>query len=206
MALAAKLFVRFGRLRIPYMSKIGRKPIDLSDVQVDINGQEIRYAGKKESGVYMLPVSLEAELSNGFLRLVPSRIVTFSPKEKRDINRVWGLHHALLQNKIFGAKQNFELLLQINGLGYKAVLASSDKLVFSLGYSHKIDFNLPVGVSAEVDGKTGQRLILRSSDNVVLGQSASRIRALRPPEPYKGTGVKFASEVLRRKAGKTKSS
>ncbi len=187
------------------MSKIGRRPIDFQGVQVDIKNNEISYKGKKDAGVYILPDILEVEVEGNMLRLAPSRSVVLSVRERRDMNRVWGLSHALLKNKIFGAKQGFEIVLQINGLGYKAVVTSPQKLIFSLGKSHKIDFELPAGIAAEVDGKTGQRLVLKSSDNVILGQAAGKIRALRPPEPYKGTGIKLASETLFRKPGKTKS-
>jgi large subunit ribosomal protein L6 len=189
------------------MSKIGRKPINLNGVQVNISNNEIQYKGKKAAGTFMLPDVLGAEVDNGSLRLAPARpLLEFSTRERRDLNRVWGLNYALLKNKIFGASQDFEIVLQINGLGYKAVIASPQKLVFSLGKSHKIDFILPAGVTVDVDSKTGQRLTLKSSDNVILGQTASKIKAFRPPEPYKGTGIKLASETLFRKPGKTKSS
>jgi large subunit ribosomal protein L6 len=188
------------------MSKIGRKPIALNGVQVDIKGQEIHYKGKKNTGVFELSPLLEAEVASDVLRLIPAKDRTVSARDKRDLNRVWGLNYALLKNKISGARQEFELPLQINGLGYKAVAAGASKVVFSLGYSHKIDFPLPAGVAVDIDAKTGQRLTLRSVDNVLLGQVASRIRELRPPECYKGTGIKFASQVIFRKSGKTKSS
>jgi large subunit ribosomal protein L6 len=123
-------------------------------------------------------------------------------KGVRTINNVWGLHRALLANKIQGAAQGFEKNLEINGLGYKAV-PSGRKVVFTLGHSHKIDFELPEGVTLETD-KTGQKLSVKSVDKEVLGQVCSLIRALKPPEPYKGTGIKEAGEVITRKAGKTK--
>lgn len=92
--------------------------------------------------------------------------------------------------------------MRINGLGFKAV-SVGDKLQFSLGFSHKLDFSLPTGVSVEID-KTGQVLLLKAADKEILGHVCSKIRALRPPEPYKGTGVQRADEVIRRKVGKTK--
>ena len=108
----------------------------------------------------------------------------------------------MLANKIKGADNEFEKVLQINGLGFKATVAGQ-KLVLTLGYTHKIDFTLPKGVSAEVD-KTGQRLVFKSADRELVGQVASEIRMMRPPEPYKGTGVKYELEVITRKAGKAK--
>jgi len=181
------------------MSKIGRRPILVGNAQVEIKGSEIHYTGKKESGVYNLPQELSAQVSGKELTLVPAQ------ENILDINRIWGLHRALIANKIKGADVGFEKQLRINGLGFKAVL-SGQKLQFSLGFSHKIDFVVPQNVSIEVD-KSGQTMMLRSSDRDLLGQVCSDIRALRPAarDPYKVTGILYANEVIRRKAGKTKS-
>lgn len=178
------------------MSKIGRKPIDILNAQVEIKGNEIHYKGKKTSGVHILDDLLEAEINNKQLFIKPRKVTS-------DTNRIWGLHRALVANKIIGSETGFEKKLRINGLGFKAVLAGP-KIQFSLGYSHKIDFNLPKDVTLEVD-KTGQLLTFKSSFKDLLGQVCSDIRALRPPEPYKGTGIKYESEVILRKAGKAKS-
>lgn len=179
------------------MSKIGRKAIDIGNVQVDIKGQEVHYKGKKASGVHVLPQGLTAKLEDKKLYI--------SEEEKssnRSLNRVWGLHRALIANAIKGADVGFEKQVQINGLGFKAALAGN-KIVFSLGYSHKIDFDLPKEVSLEID-KTGQLLTFKSANKELLGHVCSVVKALRPPEPYKGTGIKLANEVIARKAGKTK--
>ena len=178
------------------MSKIGRKPIDIGSAKVEIKGQEVHYSGKKGSGVYVLPEGMSAKLDGKLLSL------TFDKRDGSDVNRIWGLHRALLANHIKGIQQDFEKVLQINGLGFKAAV-SGNKVVFSLGFSHKIDFVLPKDVSLEVD-KTGQRLVFRSPNKELMGQVCSQVRALRPPEPYKGTGVKLETEVIARKAGKTK--
>jgi large subunit ribosomal protein L6 len=181
------------------MSKIGRKPIDIGSAKVEVKGQEVHYSGKKGNGVYVLPKELIAELDGKNLKIKANDAVHI---DARNLNRIWGLHRALLANAIKGCQQEFEKVIQINGLGFKAAL-SGNKVVFSLGYSHKIDFNLPAGVSLEID-KTGQRLVFRSSDRELVGQVCSQVRALRPPEPYKGTGIKLDTEVIARKAGKTK--
>ena len=183
------------------MSKIGRKPIDLGAVTVEISGQEVRYKGKKGVEVYLLPEELTARVEGNKLLLAFERQGK-SRAFLRDINRIWGLHRALLASKIKGAEVEFTRALQINGLGFKAALAGS-KLVLSLGFVHKIDFPLPVGVSVEID-KTGQNLTFKSADKELIGQVASKIRALRPPEPYKGTGIKYLNEIIVRKAGKAK--
>lgn len=178
------------------MSKIGRKPISCAGVTVTINGNEIHYKGPRVSGVYVLPSELQAVRQD-------NNLVLKTVEKTTDHNRIWGMHRALLANIIKGAAAPFEKIIQINGLGFKAALADS-KITFSLGFSHKIDFNLPQGVTLELD-KTGQKLTFKSSDKALLGHVCSQIRALRPPEPYKGTGIKVSTEVLIRKAGKTKS-
>lgn len=178
------------------MSKIGRKPIDIGSAKVEIKGQEVHYSGKKGSGVYVLPEGMNAKVDGNLLYL------SFDKKNGSDVNRIWGLHRALLANNIKGIQQDFEKVLQITGLGFKAAVSGS-KVVFSLGYSHKIDFTLPKEVTLEVD-KTGQRLVFRSPNKELMGLVCSQVRALRPPEPYKGTGIKLETEVIARKAGKTK--
>lgn len=180
------------------MSKIGRKAIDTKGVQVEIKGHDVHYKGAKASGVHTLPKYLEAVVDGDKLAL---KVVKAFANE-RFINRDWGLHRSLLANKFEGASKGFERQLKINGLGYKAQV-SGKKVVFTLGFSHKIDFELPDDVVMEVD-KTGQALTLKSPDKELVGHVASMIRSLRPPEPYKGTGVKFVEEVILRKAGKAK--
>ena len=180
------------------MSKIGRKPIELGSVQVDVKGNEIHYKGKTSSGVHIVPECLEVQLSED-----KKSLVLLCKDLTRENKTLWGLHRALLANKFIGADTGFIRELKINGLGYKGIL-SGNKITFSLGYSHKIDFPLPEGISVEID-KTGQNLKIKGSEKEKVGLVASKIRALRPPEPYKGTGVKFLDETILRKAGKTKS-
>ncbi len=178
------------------MSKIGRKPIPIGGVTIEIKGNEIQYKGKKASGVFDLDKSLNAELKGKDLYIKPQGEIT------TDTNRIWGLNRALLNNRIKGADVGFRKQLRINGLGFKAAIAGP-KIQFSLGFSHKIDFNLPKNVTAEVD-KTGQLMTFDSFDKDLLGQVCSDVRALRPPEPYKGTGIQYVGETIRRKAGKAK--
>lgn len=180
------------------MSKIGRKTIDIGKVKVDIKGNEVHYSGPKNSGVYVLPSTLIPHLESELLSIGIDEVQQLP----RDINREWGLHRALLFNAIQGAGVGFEKKIQINGLGYKAVLTGS-KIVFSLGYSHKVDFELPKGVSVEID-RSGQNLTFTSYDKELVGHVCSVIKSFRPTEPYKGTGIKLSTEVIARKAGKTK--
>lgn len=189
-----KLFALFGKDN--HMSKIGRKPIAVDNAKVEVKGQQVHYKGKFSSGVHELPEFIKIDFDGSFVKL------TLLETENNN-NKFWGLHRALLANKIKGSNELFEKKVQIVGLGFKAELLGKTKVKFSLGFSHKIEKPLPEIVSLEID-KTGQILTFKSSDKEVLGQVCATIRALRPPEPYKGTGIKFVGEVIRRKAGKTK--
>ncbi len=181
------------------MSKIGRKSIDISGITVDIKGQQISYKGPKASGSYTLPNSLVAQVSGGRLKIVPAGKESL---KQRILNREWGMHRALLYNALVGSKREFEKIVEIVGLGYKGV-AAGNKLTFTLGYSHKVDFEVPKGVSVSID-KTGQRITVSSADRELLGLVCSKMCELRRPEPYKGTGVKLSTETVIRKAAKGK--
>jgi len=178
------------------MSKIGRKPIDIGNAQIEIKDNSVNYKGKLAEGLHELPDLLGIELKGKELYITAN-------KTTKDTNRLWGLHRALLANKVKGADVGFEKVLRINGLGFKAILSGSN-IQFSLGFSHKIDFTVPSDVKVEVD-RSGQLMTFKSPYKDILGQVCSDVRSLRPPEPYKGTGIKYDTEVIRRKAGKTKS-
>jgi len=179
------------------MSKIGRKPITLGNVQVQVHNHTVTYKGKNASGTHELPDFIDAHVDGNRLTLNVAEDL-----RDRDTSRVWGLHRALLANEIHGADVGFVKQLQINGLGFKAAL-SGIKVVFKLGYTDKIELPLPKEVSLEID-KTGQLLTFKSFDRMVLGEVCDKVRSFRVPEPYKGTGIKYSDEVIVRKAGKTK--
>ncbi len=183
------------------MSKLGRKPIDISGAQVTVKDNQIHYKGAKASGMYSLSNRFNATITDNKLTLVPRADAIIGLK-KGDVNQEWGMHRALLANEIVGAKNEFEKIIEIVGLGFKAVQSGS-KLVFTLGYSHKIDFELPKGISIAID-KTGQKLTLKSADKGLLGLTCDQICSFRRPEPYKGTGIKVSTDVIFRKVGKTK--
>ncbi|MCX5924047.1 MAG: 50S ribosomal protein L6 [Candidatus Dependentiae bacterium] len=176
------------------MSKIGRKPISTQNVAVTIDGQIVSYKGAKKSGTYLLPDCLRAKLENDFLK-----IELTNPLDKKN-NNFWGLHRALLSNELMGSVDEFAENVVIVGLGYKGEL-KGNTIVFSLGYSHKIDFELPADVAVVID-KTGQKINIRSTSKFLVGDVAQRICALRRPEPYKGTGVRLQDEIIHRKTGK----
>jgi large subunit ribosomal protein L6 len=186
------------------MSKIGRKPIKIDGVTVELKGHDVHYKGPKSSGVYHLPSELNARVEAAELFVVPvASRDGMTQKQVRNIHRAWGLHHALLANELSGAAKEFEKLLEINGLGYKAALADK-KIILTLGYSHKIEKDVPAEITIEID-RSGQKVKVRSFDKNLVGQFCSEIRRLREPEPYKGKGIKLQTEVIFRKsAGKGK--
>ena len=177
------------------MSKIGRKPIRLDGVTLEIKEQELHYKGPHASGVYVLPKELMVEV-------VDNELFVKVKEKTRDVNRIWGLHRALLSGKIEGAAKLFERQVKITGLGYKAV-SKGKQIEFSLGYSHKINFDLPEGVTVDID-KPGQLITVKSADKQAVGQVCGEFRLLRPTEPYKGTGVRLITDIVIRKAGKAK--
>lgn len=185
------------------MSKIGKKEIVIDGVTVDITPEGVRYSGKYASGLYQIPSELKVEKTDrGGLLITPTVAFESTMAIPKHIKEVWGLHRALLASRLQGAATQFERRIKIVGLGFKALLRGSE-MEFSLGYSHKIPFVLPVGVTATVD-KTGQKIVLQAADKELVGLVASKMRNLRKPERYKGTGVLYDEEVIVLKAGKTK--
>lgn len=176
------------------MSKIGRKPILIQDVDVAVNGQVVTYKGKKAEGTYLLPDCLRVKLENDAL------VLELANQKDTKNKKFWGMHRALLANEIAGSKEDFSTTVVIVGLGYKGEL-KGDSIEFSLGYSHKINFKVPEKVKVDID-KSGQNLTITSTDKFLMGDVAQRICALRRPEPYKGTGVRLKTEQILRKVGK----
>ena len=181
------------------MSKVGRKPIACGSLKIAVDGQKILYSDSS----YVLPLELKAEVIGAELFVKPNDTATQGMRQ-REVNRVWGLHRALLANNIKGLQKEFTIDLRIVGLGYKAVVAGK-KITFNLGYSHPKYFDLPENVSLKTD-KSGQLLTVSSQDKMAAGLVASEIIQLRKPEPYKGTGIQIVGQEIARKAGKTKSS
>lgn len=175
------------------MSKVGRRPIPLPQgVKVDIQGARVSVQGQKGRLEYSVPpriaVALEGE------SLVVSR-----EDDERQSRAFHGLARSLLANMVHGVSQGFEKGLDVVGVGYR-VQKSESKLVFQLGYSHPVEFPLPEGISAVVESPT--RFKVQGIDKAQVGQVAAHIRAFRPPDSYKGKGLRYTGEVLRLKAGK----
>lgn len=180
------------------MSKIGRKPILLNNVNITVNDNIIAYKGRESFGEYKIPEQLVVRVENEYIFLS----IKDQYKKDKDINMIWGLHRALLNNLITGASNLFVKSLKIDGLGFK-VESQGSVLTFYLGFSHKISYEVPSEVFFEID-KTKQNITLRSAKKDLLGHIAATIKALRPVEPYKGKGISYLNEKIFRKAGKTK--
>jgi len=175
------------------MSRIGKIPVSVPDgVKVTLNEGSISVEGPKGKLMTTVPAKISVKVEGKELRVSRE---SDSPNDRA----MHGLTRKLIGNMVEGVSQGFRRVLQINGVGYKAEV-SGQKLNLTLGFSHLIEFPLPPGVTAKVDRQT--LITLESSDKQALGQTAASIRSLKAPEPYKGKGIKYQEEVIRRKAGK----
>ena len=175
------------------MSRIGKKPIGIpSGVHVGVHGQQVEVKGPKGRLELQVHELCSVRVDNG-------TVVVGRGAEHRTAKALHGLTRALVANMIRGVTEGFERKLEIVGIGYRVQLAGRN-LTFSLGYSHPIYYQLPPGVTAAVDKQTV--ITISGVDRQLVGEVAAGIRKLRPPEPYKGKGVRYANEQVRRKAGK----
>jgi large subunit ribosomal protein L6 len=176
------------------MSRVGSKPITLPDkVSVDVAEQGLRVKGPKGELETPLPAGVAARVENGELSFDRGG----SDRQSRAFH---GLARALAANAVQGVSQGFERRLQIVGVGYRA-LAKGKQVELSLGYSHPVVFDPPEGIEVAVEDQT--KLVVRGIDKQAVGQVAAKLRSLRPPDPYKGKGVRYADETVRLKAGKS---
>ncbi len=177
------------------MSRIGKKPIEIPQgTKVDIRGSEVDVKGPKGQLMYVLPPNITVSIDDG--RLTVGR--AYDRKTERSLH---GLARSILANMVTGVSHGYRKVLSIVGVGYRAQVKGTT-LSFTLGYSHPVEYALPEGVSATVDDKQ-TTITLSGFDKQVLGQAAANIRELRPPDVYKGKGVRYAGERLKLKAGKT---
>ncbi len=177
------------------MSRIAKSPVDLpAGVDIKFNGKEITVKGGK--GTLSLVVNNEVDVKQEDKTLHFSAI-----GGGKQSSALAGTTRALVNNMVHGVTKGFEKKLQLNGVGYRAK-AAGKTLNLTLGFSHPVEYALPVGVTAETPSQT--EIVLKCIDKQLLGQAAAEIRAFRPPEPYKGKGVRYADEYVRRKDAKKK--
>ncbi len=177
------------------MSRIGKKPIDLPNgVSVSLSGRSIAVKGPRGSLSWEVPQRISVKQADG-------KIVLEREDEAREARALHGLSRSLVNNMVAGVSQGYTKNLEIVGVGYRAQVQGR-KLVLALGYSHPVEYNLPEGINAEVDKK--QVLITLSGiDKQKIGQVAAELKALRPPDAYKGKGIRYQGERIKLKAGKT---
>ena len=175
------------------MSRIGRLPIDIpGGVTVNIDGQNVSVKGPK--GELSLVVSNPIRVA-----IEENQVIVTRPDDERASRSLHGLTRTLIANQIIGVTQGYEKALEVVGTGYR-VAAKGSSVEFALGYSHPITVDPPAGITFEVEGNN--KLTVKGIDKQAVGEVAANIRKLRKPEPYKGKGVRYAGEVVRRKAGK----
>ena len=176
------------------MSRIGKKPIALpKDVKIQVQGNVVAVQGPKGKVETPLPKGIRLEQKDGVLTAI---------RENDSQAAVHGLARALVNNAVEGVTKGWQRELEIVGVGYRAELKGKRTVVFSLGFSHPIEYPLPTGVDAAVDPKQ-TRITLNGIDRQKVGQVAAEMRSLRPPDPYKNKGVRYAGERLKKKVGKT---
>lgn len=174
------------------MSKIGKKLIEVpSGVVVSLEADLVIVKGPKGELTYKIPRELKLSLSDNKLLVVP--VI----KSKRT-PALWGTLRAVISNMVLGVTKGFDKKLEIEGVGFKAQMQGND-LVFSLGYSHPVIFEIPSGITADVVKNT---ITISGFSKELVGQTAANIRSLKKPEPYKGKGIRYAGEIIKRKAGK----
>ena len=176
------------------MSRIGRKPVVVpAGVEVAVNGNIVTVKGPKGRLEQEISKNLTVEVKEG-------EVVVTRPTDNREDRSQHGLARTLINNMIIGVTQGFEKKMQLIGVGYKAE-KKGNTLVMNLGYSHPVEMVDPEGITTEVPNAT--EIIVKGADKALVGNYAANIRAWRKPEPYKGKGIKYVDEVIRRKEGKT---
>ncbi len=176
------------------MSRIGKLPISVpSGVKIKLDNRLLTVTGGQGTLTRELPPRVSIDMDDKEIRVLPQ-------DDSRLSKAYWGLARTLVANMVAGVSTGFSRIMEIVGTGYR-VEAKGDSLVFSLGYSNPVEFHLPQGIKAQVLDK-GTRFELKGFDKEQLGQLAANIRSIRPPDVYKGKGVRYAGEKLRKKVGK----
>lgn len=177
------------------MSRVGKLPVKIPEkVKVSVDGHLVKVEGPKGKMTFPFNPKVAVAVDKGEVKVT-------RPDDTRLAKGLHGLTRTLVKNALDGVVKGYERVLEISGVGFKAEVKGKD-VHFALGFSHPVVFKLPDGITAEVDAKQ-TRLTVRGVDKHLLGLTVAKMRDLRPPEPYKGKGIKYAEETIRRKEGKT---
>ena len=176
------------------MSRIGRLPVEVPQgVDVNVKGTHVQVKGPKGQLEHTFPASMKITLDGG--------VVTVErPSDEGTHRAMHGMTRAIINNMVIGVSEGFEKVLEINGVGYRGELQGKN-LILNVGFSHSVEVVPPEGISFEVQDRN-RVIYVRGYDKALVGQVAADIRKIRPPEPYKGKGIKYRDERIRRKAGK----
>lgn len=176
------------------MSRVGKKPIKLvSGVSAEVQDRAITIKGKLGELKHNLPPSIDCEVKNNEILLINKEV------EDRKSRSLHGMTRSLINNMVYGVHSGYQKNLELHGVGYRASV-QGNSLNLSLGFSHPVIFELPKGVQAAVEANT--KISLKSSDKELLGLISSKLRKIKPPEPYKGKGIRYQGEVISLKQGK----
>jgi len=174
------------------MSKIGKQPIEIPEgVTVEVKDEAVIVKGPKGTLTVPALANIDVKVEDNQVKLTPRN-------STKQTTSNWGTFRALVQNAVIGSTEGYSKTLVIEGVGYRAALEGQN-IVLNLGFSHSIKHEIPEGVTVEVDG---QKIKVSGADKGAVGETAASIRAYRKPEPYKGKGIRYEGEVVRRKAGK----
>ncbi len=177
------------------MSRIGKKPIEIpGGVEITISDRDVSVKGPNGALQWQVPEGISVAVDSGAKQIAVSR-----DGETRQARAFHGLARALINNMVVGVVTHFEKKLEIQGVGYQATL-NNGELSLQVGFSHSVDLKVPAGVDCSLISPT--LIVVKGCDKHAVGQFAANIRAVRPPEPYKGKGVRYQGEFVRRKAGK----
>lgn len=176
------------------MSRIGRLPIDIpAGVTVSVDGQDVAVKGPKGELVLTVAKPIEVKVEEG-------QVLVTRPDDERESRSLHGLTRTLVNNMVTGVTEGYEKKLEIVGVGYRVISKGPKQLEFALGFSHPVIVDAPEGITFNVETQT--RFSVQGIDKQLVGEVAANIRKLRKPEPYKGKGVRYSGEHVRRKAGK----
>jgi large subunit ribosomal protein L6 len=176
------------------MSRIGKQPVPVPDgVQVNIDGSHVKVKGPKGELSWSFNPDLTVELED-------EQVVVTRPTDQRHHRSLHGLTRALINNMVVGVSEGYQKVLEVVGTGYRAEM-QGESLKLELGFSHSVEIEPPEGITFQVEER-GKQIVVSGIDKQVIGQVAADIRKLRPPEPYKGKGIRYQGEYVRQKAGK----
>ncbi len=177
------------------MSRIGKKPVTLpKGVTATVDGQQVSVKGPKGMLAFLAADDVEVKMEDGHISIMPR-------DESKKARAAWGMSRTMVSNLVAGVTSGFQRRLEINGVGYRAAVQGKD-LQLNLGYSHEVKYPIPSDIKIECPRPT--EIVITGIDKQKVGQVAAQIREFRPPEPYKGKGVKYSDEHIFRKEGKKK--